>query len=91
MSDFEKREWLVENVNGLGMKAASHFLRNLGNETFAIIDTHIIKFMNGAKPRNKKEYLAIERELVKKAQEMSVSYPRLKSWASSFIETILPT
>lgn len=40
-----KRDWLVKNVKGLGMKAASQFLRNLGDENLAIIDTHIIKFL----------------------------------------------
>lgn len=40
------REWLVENVKGLGMKAASHFLRNLGCEDLAVIDTHILKFFD---------------------------------------------
>jgi len=44
-SVYEKREILVKGVKGLGMKAASHFLRNLGDEECAIIDTHIIKFM----------------------------------------------
>src|SRR5215467_2653539 len=29
-NNFELREWLVENVNGLGYKEASHFLRNIG-------------------------------------------------------------
>ncbi len=43
---YSKREWLVKNVKGLGMKAASHFLRNLGYDALAIIDTHIIKFMS---------------------------------------------
>jgi len=42
---YDKREWLVKNVKGLGMKAASHFLRNLGYDALAIIDTHILKFM----------------------------------------------
>ena len=28
------------------MKAASHFLRNLGNTEIAILDVHIIKFLN---------------------------------------------
>lgn len=42
---YDKREWLVKNVKGLGMKAASHFLRNLGYNALAIIDTHIIKFL----------------------------------------------
>jgi len=40
------RDWLVINVKGLGMKASSHFLRNLGDINLAIIDTHIIKFLS---------------------------------------------
>lgn len=44
-SGYSKREWLVKNVKGLGMKAASHFLRNLGHTELAIIDTHILKFL----------------------------------------------
>jgi len=39
------RDYLVDEVKGLGMKAASHFLRNLGCEDLAIIDVHIIKFL----------------------------------------------
>lgn len=42
---YDKREWLVKNIKGMGMKAASHFLRNLGYDALAIIDVHIIKFM----------------------------------------------
>jgi len=38
------REWLVENVLGLGYKEASHFLRNIGlGEDLAILDRHILK------------------------------------------------
>ena len=55
LSDQNKRGWLVVNVNGLGMKASSHFLRNLGNQSFAIIDTHILKYMGVDKPKNEKE------------------------------------
>ena len=43
--DYEKRKWLVKNVKGLGMKASSHFLRNMGYVDLAIIDTHILKYM----------------------------------------------
>ena len=41
----EVRKWLVENVKGLGMKEASHFLRNIGYENLAIIDFHIIDLL----------------------------------------------
>jgi N-glycosylase/DNA lyase len=37
------RQWLVEHVNGLGWKEASHFLRNIGFKNLAILDRHILK------------------------------------------------
>jgi N-glycosylase/DNA lyase len=37
------REWLVHTVSGLGMKEASHFLRNIGFRNLAILDRHILK------------------------------------------------
>src|SRR3989344_3083292 len=39
----EKRMYLVKNVKGLGLKEASHFLRNTGHENLAILDRHILK------------------------------------------------
>lgn len=43
-SSFAAREWLVQNVKGLGYKEASHFLRNIGlGEDLAILDRHILK------------------------------------------------
>ena len=76
-TDEERREWIVENIKGIGMKEASHFLRNIGYKDVAIIDFHIVDllFKHGLieKPKNKslnkKRYLEIEnilRELAKK-------------------------
>jgi N-glycosylase/DNA lyase len=43
-SESAAREWLVENIKGLGYKEASHFLRNIGySKTLAILDRHILK------------------------------------------------
>jgi N-glycosylase/DNA lyase len=43
----DAREWLVKNVNGMGYKEASHFLRNIGmGEELAILDRHILKNLN---------------------------------------------
>ncbi|MCX6667313.1 MAG: N-glycosylase/DNA lyase [Euryarchaeota archaeon] len=39
------REWIVNNVKGLGYKEASHFLRNIGFDDFAIIDFHIVDIL----------------------------------------------
>jgi len=39
-----KREWLVKNIKGYGLKEASHFLRNIGfGDSIAILDRHILK------------------------------------------------
>ena len=45
LSSHVARDWLVENITGLGMKEASHFLRNVGYLDLAIIDKHIITHM----------------------------------------------
>ena len=37
------RDWLVEHVKGMGMKEASHFLRNIGYRGLAILDRHILR------------------------------------------------
>jgi N-glycosylase/DNA lyase len=38
------REWLVQNIKGLGYKEASHFLRNIGmGSGIAILDRHILR------------------------------------------------
>lgn len=42
---YKIREWLIDNIKGMGYKTSSHFLRNIGDSSLAIIDTHIIKFM----------------------------------------------
>lgn len=72
----ELREWLVENIKGLGYKEASHFLRNIGFVDVAIIDFHIIDLLARyglvKKPSalTKKKYLEIE-ELLKKIGKKS--------------------
>jgi len=38
------RLWLVKNIKGIGMKEASHFLRNIGKgKDIAILDRHILR------------------------------------------------
>ena len=68
------REWLVENIKGLGMKEASHFLRNVGYFDLAIIDKHILSHMEeqgiiGERPKTlaPKKYLEYEQILTKVA------------------------
>jgi N-glycosylase/DNA lyase len=68
---FKTREWLVENIKGIGYKEASHFLRNIGfGKDIAILDVHILKNLKAQgvinkipKSLTKKEYLNIENKL----------------------------
>lgn len=68
-SGSEIREWLVENIYGMGMKEASHFLRNIGYTDLAIIDFHIIDLLVGEglierpKTLTSRRYLEIEQLL----------------------------
>ena len=38
-----ERDYLVKNIKGIGLKEASHFLRNIGYKDLAILDRHILK------------------------------------------------
>ena len=42
----ELRDFLTKEINGFGMKEASHFLRNIGHRNLAILDRHILKNLN---------------------------------------------
>lgn len=77
LSGWVKRDFLVRGVKGLGMKAASHFLRNLGDQNLAIIDTHIIKFLECKPPKNRQEYFMLEEEFYSIAEEMKLSSAEL--------------
>jgi N-glycosylase/DNA lyase len=74
------REWLVENVKGIGWKEASHFLRNLGFKNFAILDRHVLRILyeNGIikeipKTLSKKKYLEIEKKLQDIAKTLNIT------------------
>jgi len=45
-SEYDVREYLWKHIPGVGLKAASHYLRNIKySSSLAIIDTHIIAFL----------------------------------------------
>jgi N-glycosylase/DNA lyase len=80
----EAREWLVENVKGLGYKEASHFLRNVGFGDVAIIDRHVLRFLREMglieeMPRalGKGRYLELERLLSAVASKLGLSVGEL--------------
>lgn len=81
---FEAREFLVNNVKGLGYKEASHFLRNIGYRGLAILDGHIIHSLHGfrvlktdERPKSRKEYLAAEEKMKKFALKIGIDLDEL--------------
>jgi|TARA_B100001971_G_C18156987_1_gene519132 N-glycosylase/DNA lyase len=83
LKDEEKREWLVKNIKGLGLKESSHFLRNIGYKDIAIIDFHIIdllvknKIIEKPKTITPKKYLEIEKILKKIAEKTNTNLGEL--------------
>jgi len=83
VKDENIREDLVKNIKGIGMKEASHFLRNIGLSDYAIIDFHIVDLLvrNGLieKPKTitPKKYVEIENVLRELAQETGTSLGEL--------------
>lgn len=80
------REWLVKNVKGLGMKEASHFLRNIGYKDVAIIDFHIldllkkegfVEFDRKKETLTPRKYLEIEKILEEVGGKINLDLARL--------------
>lgn len=86
----EAREWLVQDVKGIGYKEASHFLRNIGfDQNLAILDRHILKNLEffgvieeipGSLSRRK--YLEVEKRMMEfsKAIQIPMSHLDLVMW-----------
>ncbi len=72
-----------KNIRGLGMKAASHFLRNIGYDDLAILDIHVISLMKDLSliPKNvkltNKNYERIESILRKFSVHVKIELPKL--------------
>lgn len=78
------REWFDDNVNGFGMKEASHFLRNIGVGDFAILDVHILKEMKKLgvinkipETMNRRRYLEIEGKMKKFSKSIGIPLKEL--------------
>jgi len=84
-NELKKREDLVKEIKGLGMKEASHFLRNIGYKNSAIIDFHIVDLLVKhdliEAPKSKslppKKYLEIENLLKKIAEKTNLTLGEL--------------
>ena len=82
---YECREWLVKNIDGIGYKEASHFLRNIGlGEKIAILDRHILRNLNklgiieevpGSISRAK--YMEIEKKMVEFSKQIDIPLSHL--------------
>jgi N-glycosylase/DNA lyase len=74
------RSWLVQEVDGLGWKEASHFLRNIGRGgSLAILDRHILRNLirHGVIRRmpatlTANRYLAIESRMERFSEEVRI-------------------
>ena len=82
-NDKNVREWLVKNIKGLGYKEASHFLRNIGFDDFAIIDFHIVDILvrhnliKRPKVLTKRRYLETESILKEIARKSNLNLAEL--------------
>lgn len=78
MDKGELRKWLAENIKGLGMKEASHFMRNIGFKGMGIIDVHVQNFLIKAgkaeklNSLTKKRYLELEQKFLELAREAGI-------------------
>lgn len=71
-----KREFLVREVKGIGLKEASHFLRNVGmGKDLAILDRHILRFMQ-------------ENALLPETTDFSKVSKNYKEWEKVFISFV---
>ena len=90
----DKREWIVKNINGLGMKEATHFLRNIGMaEDLAILDRHILRKLYKLRiieeiPRSisKNKYLEIEKKMQEFSKKIKIPVSHL-DFVFWYIET----
>ncbi|MBN2880989.1 N-glycosylase/DNA lyase [Candidatus Woesearchaeota archaeon] len=74
------RNWIAENIKGIGYKEASHFLRNIGKKDIAILDRHILNLFKeygliNEKPKTltKKIYLEIEKIFLDLAEKLKMN------------------
>ncbi len=92
LNQYEKRNWIAENINGFGLKESSHFLRNIGYRNLAILDRHILRhltycgiFTEIPKIKSKKHYIELENEFISYSKSINIAIDELDLlfWASS--------
>jgi N-glycosylase/DNA lyase len=82
----ERRDYFAKNkaIKGLGYKEASHFLRNIGFQGYAILDKHILNSLRELdvitekmRPLTRDTYLAIERRMELFSEELGIDMDHL--------------
>jgi len=81
----ELRNWIADNIKGLGLKEASHFLRNIGKSKneLAILDRHILRQLEKLKvidkdiTLNKKTYLELEQKMKEFSKQVNIPLDHL--------------
>src|SRR3989344_9577503 len=70
----ELRNQISKEVNGYGLKEASHFLRNIGlsNNQIAILDRHILRNLKVEKIKSQKHYLEVEQQFLNHAKSINI-------------------
>jgi N-glycosylase/DNA lyase len=79
-TNIELRDWLFENIKGIGLKESNHFARNIGlGQNIAILDRHILKNLKLLnvideipKTINKKTYLDIEQKMIQFSKDIRI-------------------
>lgn len=77
---YEKRNWILENIKGMGLKEAAHVLRNLGYGRYlAILDRHVLKNLKELnvieevpKSLTKKKYFEIEKLMIEYSKKVNI-------------------
>ncbi|WP_245526151.1 N-glycosylase/DNA lyase [Archaeoglobus profundus] len=78
LEDFGARRMLLK-LKGLGMKESSHFLRNVGRRNLAIVDRHILRWLErrGYRFKLPREYVKAEEVLRRIAKERNLTLAEL--------------
>ncbi|MFN6962783.1 MAG: N-glycosylase/DNA lyase [Pyrinomonadaceae bacterium] len=84
--DHERRDWLVKEkrIKGLGYKEASHYLRNIGFQGYAILDKHVLNCMaelniidDPKPPTTRSRYLSLEAKLRDFAERIEIDFDEM--------------
>lgn len=81
----ELRNWIAENVYGMGYKEAGHFLRNIGksDNKVAILDRHILRNLKGYgvikedKLNGKQGYFDVEKSFIGFSEKVGIPIDEL--------------